>query len=212
MKKKERSFLLETFLFSGFSADEIDALACKIEAETLTFERGQQLDLPFSEIKKIAFVLFGECEVMSNKLVINTLKKGDSFGILSVFSNEAYPTHILAKNRCGILFLTKETLISLIECSPKAAMNVITFLAGRVTFLNHKVATLGSASVEEKCASYLKEQYNSFGDRFAFPISSVARKIGAGRASLYRALDALEAKGILRHEDGTIQILQPENL
>ncbi len=212
MKKKERSFLTETFLFSGFSADEIDALPCKIEAESLTFEKGQHLDFSFSEVKKIAFVLFGECEVMSNKLVINTLKKGDSFGILSVFSDEPYPTHILARNRCGILFLTKETLTSLIECSPKVARNVITFLAGRVTFLNHKVATLGGASVEKKCASYLKEQYNSFGERFAFPISSVARKIGAGRASLYRALDALEAKEILRHEDGAIQILQPKKL
>ena len=103
-------------------------------------------------------------------------------------------------------------LFSLIECSPRVAMNVITFLAGRVAFLNQKVATLGGTSVEEKCLAFFKEQYNKYGDCFPFSVSAAARKINAGRASLYRALATLAEKGILLHEESNVQILRPDLL
>ena len=147
---------------------------------------------------------------MKNELVLNTLKKGDSFGILSVFSNEPYPTAVIAKKETKILFLNHEDLDLLIEQLPAVAMNVIRFLAGRVTFLNRKVATLGGATVEDKCIAFLKEEYQKNGSHFPFSISGVARKIRAGRASLYRALASLEEKGILVYRNNAVDILHPD--
>jgi len=212
MKKKQLFFLSNTFLFSNLSEEEILSLPPEIETENVLCEKGQRIDMALSEEKRIAFVLSGECDVMHEKLVLNTLKKGDSFGILSIFSNEPYPTNIIAKKQCHILFLKKDTFLSLIECSPKISMNVISFLAGRVTFLNQKVATLAGASVEAKCRSYLKDQYHKNGACISLSISSVARKIGVGRASLYRALDSLKEKGVLTHEESWVNILRPDLL
>lgn len=212
MKNKELIFLSETFLFSDFSENEILDLPCKIDPTSVACEKGERIEITRSGEEKIAFVLSGECEVMSERLVLNTLKKGDSFGILSIFSNEPYPTAIVAKKNSRILFLTKETLLQLINCSPKISFNVIRFLSGRVSFLNRKVATLGSASVEEKCVHLLKDLFQKFGAVIPFPISSMARKLGVGRASLYRALESLTEKGILRHEDTCVHILCPNQL
>lgn len=212
MRKKEFSFLSNTFLFSNLSDEEIHSLPVDIETESILCEKGQHIDIAHCEEKRIAFVLAGECEVLHEKLILNTLKKGDSFGILSIFSNEPYPTTILAKKESHILLLKKETLLSLIECSPKIAMNVISFLAGRITFLNQKVATLGGSSVVDKCRSYLKDQYHKYGACISLSISSVARKIGVGRASLYRALDILKEKGILTYEESLVNILRPDLL
>ena len=209
---KEISFLSSTFLFSGISEEDILHFPFTIETEILSFDKGQLLELSFSANAKIGFVLSGECDVMRDKLILNTLKKGDSFGILSIFSAEPFPTHVLAKKRSSIMFLSKETILTLIEYSSTISMNVIRFLVGRVAFLNQKVATLGGGSVEEKSTSYLKNQYKLHGVSFTFPISAVSRKIGVGRASLYRALDLLESKGILRREDTTIHILRPDLL
>ncbi len=212
MKKKDFLFLTETFLFSGLSEQEIHSLAVDIETENILCEKGHHIDIALSEEKKIAFVLSGECDVMREKLVLNTLKKGDSFGILSIFSSEPYPTTIIAKNQCRILFLKKDTLLALIERSSKVSTNVISFLAGRITFLNQKIATLGGSSVEDKCRSYLKDQYYKHGAFLPLSISAVARKIGVGRASLYRALDALTEKGVLLHEESSVSILRPDLL
>ena len=212
MKKKEFSFLTDTFLFSNLSEEEIHSLPIEIEIENVLCEKGRHMDIALSEEKKIAFVLTGECDVMHERLVLNTLKKGDSFGILSIFSNEPYPTTIIAKKQSHILFLKKDTLLALIECSPKIAMNVISFLSGRLTFLNRKVATLGGASVEDKCRSYLKDQYHKHGAYISLSISSVARKIGVGRASLYRALDTMKEKGVLTYEESLVSILRPDLL
>lgn len=212
MKNKELNFLSQTFLFCGFSEDEILNLPCEIILSTVLCEKGDRIKIARYGEEKIAFVLSGECEVMSERLVLNTLKKGDSFGILSIFSNEPYPTAIVAKKNSRILFLEKETLLSLIECSPKISLNVIRFLSGRVSFLNRKVATLGSASVEEKCTHLLKDLLQKFGVVIPFPISSMARKLGVGRASLYRSLESLTEKGILRYEDTYVHILCPDQL
>ena len=85
MKKKDFAFLSETFLFSGIEAKEILSLPCEITPQALQFKKGERLDFSFSEEKKLAFVLTGECEVMRDKVVLNTLRKGDSFCILSIF-------------------------------------------------------------------------------------------------------------------------------
>ena len=210
MNKKEFLFLSETFLLEGVRLEDIEKMPRKIDCKTPIFSKGERADLNFSESKKIAFILSGECVVMKDDLVLNTLKKGDSFGILSIFSSEPYPTAVIAKKETKILFLSHDDLILLIEQLPAVSMNVIRFLAGRVTFLNQKVATLGGATVEDKCIAYLKQEYRKSGALFPFPISGVARKISAGRASLYRALASLEEKGVLIYRDNAVEILHPD--
>ena len=212
MNRKEFLFLSNTFIFNGIGPDDIERLPESIHCETPVFSKGERADLNLSENKKIAFILSGECIVMKDALVLNTLKKGDSFGILSIFSDEPYPTSVIAKKETKILFLTHDDLIMLIENLPRVAMNVIRFLSGRVTFLNKKVATLGGATVEDKCIAYLREEYKGEGDTIPFPISAVARKIRVGRASLYRALASLEEKGTLVYSDNTVKILHQDQI
>ena len=210
MNKKDFLFLSKTFLFAGLSFEDIDRLPKKISSEALIFSKGERADLNFLESKKIAFVFSGECVVMKDELVLNTLKKGDSFGILSVFSDEPYPTSVIAKKETKILFLNHDDLNMLITQLPAVSMNVIRFLAGRVTFLNQKVATLGGTTVEDKCIAFLREEYRKNGAFIPFPISGVARKIRAGRASLYRALASLEKKDVLIYHDNAVEILHPD--
>lgn len=210
MKKREITFLSKTFLFYDFSEKEISHFSESIRFEEVLCQKGDRINMTLSDGQRLAFVYSGECEVLSDKLVLNTLTKGDSFGILSIFSDEPYPTAIVAKKQCRIFFIEKSDLLALIEASPQIAMNVIRFLASRVTFLNQKVSTLGGSSVEDKCMVYLKNQYQKLGTTIPFPISAVARKIGTGRASLYRALGALAEKGVLVYEENAVKILVPD--
>ena len=42
--------------------------------------------------------------------------------------------------------------------------------------------------------------------------AGLARRLGVSRASLYRALDALAGRGVLRREGRRVQVLQPDAL
>ena len=209
MNKKESLLLSGTFLLEGLSPEQIEALQVDAYAESAFCKRAERIDLSFKNERKIAFIISGECEVRKDGLILNNLKKGESFGILSVFSDEPYPTEIIAKKDCHILFLSKEGLLFFMEKNTKVALNLITFLAGRVTFLGGKIATLGGASVEDKLVAYLKNEYKSHGARLHFCASDVARRIRSGRASLYRALSALSAREIISYHDTDLEILDP---
>jgi CRP-like cAMP-binding protein len=211
MDKKGIEFLSSTFLFQGIPMAQAEKLLMKTEGIDLACKKGECVNID----KAIAFVQSGECEVIREQsghehLVLNNLKKGDSFGILSVFTDEPYATAVVAKKESHILLLKREALIDLIEHSPALSMNVIRFLSGRVSFLTHKVATISGATVEEKCIAYLRDEYRAHGETIEFSVSKVARRLGAGRASLYRALSALDAEGIISHGDGSVKILRTD--
>ncbi len=210
MDKKDLKFLYETFLFRDIRPEDAEPLLRDEEFCVHICRKGERVTFK----NEIAFVQSGECEVICDQsghdiLILNNLKKGDSFGILSIFTDEPYITAVIAKKDTRILSLRQESLLRWIEHSSALAMNVIRFLAGRVSFLNRKVATLGSSTVEEKCVSYLRDEFRKKGNTVDFPVSRVARKLGVGRASLYRAISSLYEQGIISHEGGFIKILMP---
>ena len=168
----------------------------------LSYEKSQE---------RIGFVLDGECAVYKARekddILLRNLKKTDSFGILTLFSQEEFPTLVKAKKSCRILFITKPDFLSLIHSDSQIAMNVISFLADKVSFLNKKIAMLSGATVEEKVENYLNVQYKAFGEQFAFNAAAVACQINIGRASLYRVLRKLEESGIIILDTKKITIM-----
>ena len=212
-------FLSDTFLFKDISTNELDALLKKKEPLTLTFESGDKIISPNNFDKRIGFVVFGECEVYKlkpdgGKIPLNKLSIGDSFGILGVFSEvQEYPTEIIAKKACGVLFFGKNQILEMIESNHKISLNIIKFMSNRISFLNEKISTFSSDNVEQKFANYILSCSKSI-DALSFEINlkKTAEAINSGRASLYRAIDSLSKKSIIKIENKTIFIEDLEGL
>ena len=100
----------------------------------------------------------------------------------------------------------------LISIEPDVSMNVIKFLAGRVSFLNKKIATLSNTSAEEKLSVFLLEQYREHGAEFSINCKKVSEALSLGRASLYRALKQLEDEGTIKYDTKKIYINDPKGL
>ncbi len=182
------------------------------------FSRGELVFSPELNEAKIGFVVFGECEVLrddngENKVLLNILGENDSFGVLSVFTHERFPTYVYAKKRCKIFFVDKDVILNLIERSSEVSLNIICFLAKRVSFLNSKIETVTMSTVESKLASYLlvkSEQTSS--NTFEFNIKRCSESISAGRSSVYRTLESLKNAGCIQAENKTIKILDKTKL
>ena len=194
--------LLQNFFpFQHISEHAIEQLSQKIQLDVRTFKKNECILSCEVHEKKIGFLLDGECAVYKTRekedILLQNLKKNDSFGILTLFCDDEYPTLILAKKTTNVLFISKDDFLCLINANPQIAINVITFLSEKVSFLNKKIATLSGATVEEKVENYLLIQCKNNGESFPFNAAAVAGQINIGRASLYRTLRKLEENGII---------------
>ena len=68
------------------------------------------------------------------------------------------------------------------------------------------------SSAERKVAQYLLSRLEGGWVELDCSAAGLARRLGVSRASLYRALDALAGRGVLRREGRRVQVLQPDAL
>ena len=218
MKEELLSFISDSFLFRELNCDKITDIINSISYSISDFKRGDVIFSPLEFEKKIGFVLDGECEVIQShsetSVRLRTLTRQDTFGIIAIFSqNSEYPTTIVARRAARVLFIEKDVLLSLVRSYPQIALNVITFLAERVGFLNSKISTFSAGTVEAKLASYLLSTYEQTGKAdIPFNKAKSAQAISVGRASLYRAITALADEGMIKFDSKKIYIIDPLGL
>ena len=141
-------------------------------------------------------------------LPLNVLSTGDSFGILTLFSvAEHFPTLIKTKKRSKILFINGEDVVALVKKYYQISIAIISFMSGRIEFLNRKIATFCADSVEEKLATYILSEVKSLNeDSIVLNLSQTAKVLNYGRASIYRAIEILEKMNLIKFENKKIYI------
>lgn len=214
MSQKSLEFLLKTFLFSSLLREDAMNILSKLSFEVKTFGHGESIYTPHQYEKKIGFVMSGECVINKLKsdgslVPLNTIKEGDSFGILAVLSvEEEYPTQIISSRASKILFINQEDFLSIIKKHPDVSMNVISFLTKKISFLNRKISTFASDNVEQKLASYIVLEFKkNLKKEFSFNCKKTAESLNVGRASLYRAINSLTEAGLISLNNKKIYIL-----
>ena len=215
--EKNSNLYKNFFLFKGLSDDEKTSLLEESTPEIIVFSRGDTAYSKSDNEKKIGYVIDGKCEVChtrsdGTKVVINILNQGDSFGVLAAFSDNEFPTEIVASKNTKIAFFKKEDIIKFIKSQGEIAMNVIDFMVNRIEFLNEKIITFSGISVEQKLSSYLLSEAKSKGEIFEFNRKKTAEAISAGRASVYRALDSFVEQGIIDFDSKKIYIIDRKGL
>ena len=218
-KSEVAELLLKSFMFLNIPTEKIDSLIATNEFLISSFSSGETICNNESFEKRIFFVIDGECEVSRVKgdgttIPLNSLERGDSFGVLAVFGNPSeYPTEIRAKKNATLVSISEEVARNLVRTHSEIAMNVITFLGNRVAFLNDKIATFSADNVEQKFAKFIISEAKKYNrSTFEINLKRTAEAINSGRASLYRALDNLTKKTFIKVENKKIYILDLQGL
>ena len=210
--------LSKSFLFSGIEKEELHRLIAGKYPEIKSYKRGELVYSSADPERKVGFVASGKCEIRidrqdGSKTLLNSLTSSDSFGVLSVYSEEEFPTQIYAAVGSSVIFFSAEQIEFFVNQNAQISANLIRFLAERISFLNKKIATLSQGRVEDKLASeLLLESKKCASDEFDFNCSKTGEIIGAGRASVYRALSSLEAEGLIKFDNKKIYILDRKGL
>ena len=191
--------LSNIFLFKGISKKDIDHCCTFAGANFLTHEKNEIM-LSAETDKKIGILLSGKASIFSGEdgVIIKKLSNGDIYGVAILFDDTHYSTKVVATGKCKILSLNKSFIQSCIEYNSKIASNYIEYLAKKISFLNLKIDAYTAKTAENKLYSYLLQlprEDNKIVLKTDF--SGIAKMIGIGRASLYRAFSKLENDGLI---------------
>ena len=135
------------------------------------------------------------------ELLLKTLGPGQCFGAAAIFCPaEDYVTTVQAREPSAVVFLPDQWLVELFGAYPQASVAYIAFLSQRIRFLNRKIDSFTAPSARETLSRHLLAAEVDGRVEVAGGYSQLARGLNMGRASLYRALDALEGEGVIRRE------------
>lgn len=142
-------------------------------------------------------------------VLLQRLEKGKVFGAASLFGGENEAVTILrAEGDATAFFMPIGLIEELIRENSVFALSYITFLSGKIRFLNKRMSELSAPSVTQKLAAYLMREENGIAQTKV----KLASALGIGRASLYRALDELTELGLISVNGRSVTVIDPEGL
>lgn len=209
MKKAERNDL---FLLQGLSDTEKAYCWQTAQQEECAFVKGQVVYDAGHARPALALVLSGRLRVLHGKVTMNELLPGDVFGAAALFSGgEEYPSTVVAATDCRVLLIPQETVSAWMASIPRVAENYVRFLSGRIRFLNRRLSTLTAGQTDGKLWHYLLAHADEDGVvHQPGGMTGLAERLDMGRSSLYRCLDSLTQRGMIRREGKTIVIINRE--
>lgn len=205
LKGEERAQLLACPLFRDCAPETVlgalDDPGCSVHA----FESGQTLYQPHRFFRCLGVLLSGRVRVTRDTLAISILSPGDLFGAAALFNDQPdYATTLTACAPCRVVLLTQELVSRLMDTDCRVRDNYIRYLSGRIRFLSGKIRSLAADSAEGKLKQHLLTTLSLQCSCLDCPVTELARRLGISRASLYRAFDALEGRGLIQRKGRAI--------
>lgn len=204
----QRELLSRCFLFEGLPPEGFGEVTGGLSAEV--YPAGEVIYSPRRFRRAMGVVLEGRLAVLKGKeLLLKTLGPGQCFGAAAIFCPaEDYVTTVQAREPSAVVFLPDQWLVELFGAYPQTSVAYIAFLSQRIRFLNRKIDSFTAPSVRDTVLGHLLTIHQDGVAEIAGGYSRLANALNIGRASLYRALDSLEAEGRIRREGRRIFLIE----
>lgn len=207
-------------LFRDCAPDEVKAFLQASDVTVCEFAGGETIPPALRE-HCWGIVLRGSVRIFSDgeggAALLNVVGDSEPFDIAALTGRRTAfpPVSAIAAGRCRAAFVKACDVRTLMRDYPTVAANCLAFMTGRIAFLNRKIHTLSCGSAEGKLADFLLSEFQCEDDSLVVRVKScveLAGRLNISRASLYRALGALEERGAIARSGKHIVILDAEAL
>ncbi len=211
--KKDFLILLKHPLFQNLEPNSTLSILRANDCAVCKFESGDVICSPAATQKKAGIILNGRASVSAldgtKNSLLRFLKVGDLFGISNFFTVEPFVSMIRADKPTRVLFLTEAAIAALMDADRDFLYRYLSFLSGRICFLNKKIGYLTAGTAERRLALYLTS-FMTEEVVLTESLTVLSELLNLGRASLYRAFDRLIADGYIQKYGHTIHIFNLE--
>lgn len=213
MENEILNALKSSFIFSSLDAENIEAIFAKSNFRIEEYQKGSAIAYIQKGINHIGIIISGEAKVYASggKALMNILRAGNTFGVSSLFSDKKSVSEIIASKSTKVLFISENDFQKMLG-HPIIRNALISFLTDRIRFLNGKISSFSQNSAEKKLASFILENEDQGSMKIPKSYKELSEALGMGRASLYRALDTLEASSAIVKSGKSIIIADREKI
>lgn len=198
-------------LFTGMEEAEVLAALAADGVHRLRYRKGETIYRPHDFSRKLGILLSGSIAVTKGDFPVSRLRSGELFGAAALYNEEPdYVTTLNVTSDCAVLLMSQDWLEAQMDLCPALRRNYIRYLSGRIRFLSGKLEELTGPTAEVKLFHYLAQRARDGAVELDCSMTELAKRLGMGRASLYRALDALEEEGTMKRTGRTVRFTPPE--
>ncbi|MDR2648063.1 MAG: Crp/Fnr family transcriptional regulator [Oscillospiraceae bacterium] len=197
-------------IWAAISKRELYALL-EEHAAIARYEKGACIwgqGAPFAQ--NFALVLEGAAQVKKDHVLLSVHREGDYFGLATLYHPSGYyAADIVALNACKLLLLPRDAIDPLLDAHPSIAREYIAYLSQRVYFLTGRLDAVTAGSAAQRLEYYLREQAMPRDGEWVYTLgnlTALAKSLNMSRATLYRALEDLEAQGVIVKDKGQIVV------
>lgn len=206
--------LCATVLFRGVEEEWIREWLNRANVSVSEFEAGEYLFRKSDTTDRVGILLRGTADVNrisdDGMMHMSTLKRNDLFGAASLCGkDETFVTDIRCNERTRALIIPEEEMLDLLAGNRTVLRNFLCYLNGRIRFLNNRLDAFSKNSVAARLMTFFEAESHE-GVYRVKSLTKLSESLCISRATLYRALDALEEEHKIRRNGKEI-ILTEEN-
>lgn len=193
-------------IFKSSDCDTINKHITDADFHVKKYTAGDDICSPCTSNNSVGVIISG-CATVSSKdqdknVLLRTMGAGAMFGIANLYAeNIEFPTRIVAKTACEILFIKKDAIRSLIENDKNTLKSFLAFQSNKIVYLNKKINSFTAGGAERRLSLFLLDNAVDGVYSADVSMSALAEMLDIGRASLYRAFDSLEIAGCIERKD-----------
>ncbi len=206
-------FLSGISLFCGCNKETLERLC---SGKISKYRSGEVIYSPACDEKKLIILLDGKAEVFSldsqKKMLLRNFTAGGVVGIANLFSDSPFVSNVVAQKGCVTLEISKELFASCLEGDSTLMYNFLSFLSGKICYLNQKILCLTAGSAERRLALYLDSVSEQDCVTLSLSLVSLSEMLDLGRASLYRAFDKLESDGFIKRDGKSVTLINRKQM
>lgn len=161
---------------------------------------------------QLGIVLRGSADVIrassNGRMHMSTLKRNDLFGAASLFGDEeSYVTDIRCNEPVRVLLINEAEMLRLLSENANVLRNYLRYLNTRIRFLNRRLDAFSKNTVAARLYTYMTDEAVN-GVYTVKNLTKLSDTLCVSRATLYRAIDALESSGQIRRNGKQIIITE----
>ena len=173
-----------------------------------SFHRGEAVSETHNGIDCVGVILSGSLTVEAHEgSSVSVMRRGGEFGICNIFVRESMPTKLRARVNSRVLFIPKEEFARLLGVDSGLMYRYVRLCNEKMLYLAERLRLMSITDCTERLLHYLKAHEQGGSVHLSIPKDELARQLGISRASLFRALSALEGAGKISIDSGSIHLL-----
>lgn len=174
--------------------------------------------------RDVYFILSGQLRVLyrtptGREVILGELGAGQFFGELSAIDGVGRSANVTAMNRSQLAIMPAPVFLELVTHQPQVCRTILEILAGRIRFLNTRLAEHSFLQTKHRLYAELlrlsQPRSGHAGERVVSPPPfhhDLAARIGCRREAVSRELSALEREDLVLKSRGALVLVRPDEL